>query len=126
MHELSIAEAVVAIACRHAEGRRVTRLTLKVGRLRQIVPTALAFSFELVAQGTPAEGAALELKAVPASGLCRDCAAESQLHAFPLHCAACGGFDLRIIAGEELLVKSLELAETDEAWEEAGVAARTY
>ena len=49
MHELAIAESIVQIASRHAKGRRVTKVQLKVGHLRQVVPSALAFSFELVA-----------------------------------------------------------------------------
>ena len=111
MHELSIAAAVVEIAGRHAAGRRVRTITLKVGHLRQVVPSALAFSFEVVAQGTAVEGAALEIEAVPAIGVCRQCGGESHLPAFPLQCQACGGFDLRIVAGEELVVESLELEE---------------
>jgi hypothetical protein len=31
------------------------------------------------------------------------------LNAFPLTCGACGGLDLQITAGEELLVAALEL-----------------
>ena len=38
MHELSIAEAVVEIAFRHAAGRKVSKVELKVGHLRQVVP----------------------------------------------------------------------------------------
>lgn len=113
MHELSIAASVVEIALRHAAGRRVTRVQVKVGHLRQVVPSALAFSFEIVAQGTPAEGAALELETAPAIGRCRRCQAESHLREFPLQCAACGGFDLEIVAGDELLVESLDVEEAD-------------
>ena len=112
MHELSIAESVVQVASRHAEGRRVTKVYLKVGHLRQVVPSALAFSFELVAQGTPVEGAELEVQQVPAAGLCRDCGEETRLESFPLQCRACGGFDLEILQGEELFVESLEMEET--------------
>ena len=112
MHELSIAESVVQIASRHANGRRVTRVWLKVGHLRQVVPSALAFGFDLVAAGTPVEGAELEMENVPATGLCRDCGAESQLKTFPLQCGACAGFDLELLSGEELFVESLELEET--------------
>lgn len=119
MHELSIAASVLEIALRHAAGRRVTRVEVQVGHLRQVVPSALAFSFEIVAQGTPAEGATLELETIPARGICRRCRAESRLHAFPLQCAACGGFDLEIVAGEELVVESLDV-------EEADVGARSY
>ena len=109
MHELSIAEAVVAIAAEHARDRQVAKVELKVGHLRQVVPSALEFSFELVAKDTPVEGAELEIEEVPAAGVCRACGAESVLADFPLSCEACGGFDLEVIRGEELLVESLEL-----------------
>ena len=111
MHELSIAESVVQIASRHANGRRVTKVRIKVGHLRQVVPSALAFGFELVAEGTPVEGAELEMEQVPAVGRCRECGVESQLRHFPLQCGACGSFDLEVVKGEELLVESLELEE---------------
>lgn len=111
MHELAIADSVVQISCRHAAGRQVTKVYLKVGHLRQVVPSALAFSFELVAQGTPAEGAELEIEEVPATGSCGACGAESRLESFPLQCGACGGFDLQIREGEELYVESLEMEE---------------
>ena len=111
MHELSIAEGIVAIASRHADGRAVSRVEVKVGHLRQVVPSALTFAFELVAQGTPVEGAELVIEAVPASGRCRGCGAESVLTDFPLQCSACGGLDLELLSGEELLVDALELEE---------------
>ena len=111
MHELSIADSVVQIASRHADGRRVTKVRLKVGHLRQVVPSALAFGFDLVAEGTPVEGAKLEMENVPATGVCRDCGTESRLQTFPLQCGACGGFDLELLTGEELFVESLELEE---------------
>ena len=115
MHELSIAESVVQIAGRHADGRRVTKVYLKVGHLRQVVPSALIFSFGLVAEGTPIEGAELALEEVPATGSCRECEAESRLENFPLQCRTCGSFDLEIIGGEELFVESLELEEAQDA-----------
>ena len=113
MHELSIAASIVEIACRHAEGQRVTRVRVQVGHLRQVVPAALTFSFELVAQGTVAEGAPLEIEAIPAAGICRACGIQSELRTFPLHCLSCGGFDLEIVAGEELIVDTLELEEAE-------------
>ena len=114
MHELAIAESVVRIAERHADGRRVTKVYLKVGHLRQVVPSALAFGFELVAQETSVEGAELVLEEVPATGKCRPCGSESRLESFPLQCKACGGFDLEIVAGEELYVESLEMEDRTE------------
>ena len=111
MHELSIAESVVGIASRQANGRRVTKVRMRVGYLRQVVPSALAFGFGLLAEGTPVEGAELEVEQVPAEGRCRGCGVESRLDGFPLQCKGCGGFDLEILEGEELMVDSLELEE---------------
>ena len=59
MHELSIADAVRAIAERHANGRTVTRVELRIGHLRQVVPSSLEFAWELVTQGTTLDGAEL-------------------------------------------------------------------
>lgn len=111
MHELSIAESVVRIASHQADGRRVTKVHMKVGHLRQVVPSALSFSFGLVAEGTPVEGAELEMEEIPATGVCRGCGAESRLRDFPLLCRQCGSSDLEILEGEELLVEFLELEE---------------
>jgi len=109
MHELSIASALADVALRHADGRRVTAVEVSVGRLRQVVPSALEFAFELVARETPLEGARLELRDVPAAGRCRVCGLENTLEGFPFACPACGGLDIELTAGEELSVDAIEV-----------------
>jgi hydrogenase nickel incorporation protein HypA/HybF len=113
MHELAIADSVVDIAVRHARGRRVTRVELRVGHLRQVVPSALSFAFELVAEGTVVEGAELDIEEVPATIRCPACTTEATLTAFPACCPSCGSFDVDVAGGEELLVESLELEEDE-------------
>jgi hydrogenase nickel incorporation protein HypA/HybF len=108
MHELAIAEAVIAIADEHSRGRTVRAVYVKVGHLRQVVPSALAFSFELAAAGTSVAGARLEIEHVPPTVLCRRCGSETELGGFPLACGACGSLDVEVIRGEELEVDSLE------------------
>ena len=66
MHELSISQAIVDTAMRHAEGRRSARCSLRVGALRQVVPESLEFYFEIVARDTVCEGAELR----PGAGRC--------------------------------------------------------
>jgi hydrogenase nickel incorporation protein HypA/HybF len=109
MHELSIADAVVEIALRHAAGRRVRQVELRIGHLRQAVPSALEFAFELLAQGTALEGAALLIEEVPACVRCRICGSETEVLSFPMSCGRCGAMDVEVVAGEELLVDTLEL-----------------
>ena len=109
MHELAIAESVIAIVERNAAGRHVVSVELKVGHLRQVVPSALTFAFELLVQETALEGAELQIVDVPAAGICRDCGAETVLPHFPLQCTSCEGLDVEVTAGEELVVESLEL-----------------
>jgi hydrogenase nickel incorporation protein HypA/HybF len=111
VHELSIADAVVTIAREHARGRRVSAVDVRIGRLRQVVPDALEFAFELVAAGTEVEGAELRVEHVPVRVRCARCAAESEAPEFPLACAECGSVDVEVVAGEELQVESLELEE---------------
>jgi hydrogenase nickel incorporation protein HypA/HybF len=111
MHELSIAQAIVDLVTRHAAGRRVVSVEVNVGHLRQVVPDSLQFAFGLVTQGTALDGVELVITHVPAAGRCRDCGAESVMEDFPLCCARCGGLNVDVLAGEELLVDALELEE---------------
>jgi hydrogenase nickel incorporation protein HypA/HybF len=114
MHELSIADAIVRIACAHAGGRRIETVEVKLGQLRQVVPDSLAFAFTLVAEGTSAEGAELVMEVVPAAGVCRACGVESELPGFPLACAVCESLDVELVRGEELLVEALTMASDTE------------
>lgn len=114
MHELSVAEAIADVAREHAMGRRVEAVRVRVGALRQVVPSALAFAFELVTRETPLAGAALAIEAVPVAVRCRRCGAESPQSGFPFRCASCGALDVAVVRGEELFVDSLELADAPE------------
>jgi hydrogenase nickel incorporation protein HypA/HybF len=109
MHELSIAQAIVDVSARNAGASRVTRVYVQIGHLRQVVPSALEFSFELCAHGTPIEGAQLEVEQIPVVVTCRRCGQPSEPDGFPLACRACGDLNVTVVQGEELLVESLEL-----------------
>jgi hydrogenase nickel incorporation protein HypA/HybF len=109
MHELAMARAIVAIAGEEAEGYRVTRVRVRIGHLRQVVPSALCRAFTIAAAGTPVAGAQLEIEHVPVAGRCRACGEESAMSGLPLRCGACGGLEVDVVAGEELLVESIEL-----------------
>ena len=113
MHELAIAQAIADVAARHAGAARVERVHVRIGHLRQVVPSALAFAFELCAHGTSLDGAELEIEHVPIGAVCRSCGTNSELAGFPLACPACGGMAVDVVRGEELQVESLELVKEE-------------
>ncbi|MCW3002751.1 MAG: hydrogenase nickel insertion protein HypA [Conexibacter sp.] len=111
MHEFSIASAVVDTAVRHARGRRVSLVSVRFGRLRQVVPDALEFAFGIVARETVCEGARLEWEVVPARLRCAACAHEWEIEVPAFRCPGCGGADAAVLSGEELEVESIEVEE---------------
>jgi hydrogenase nickel incorporation protein HypA/HybF len=113
VHELSVSAAVVDTAVRHAGGRPVAVVNLRVGHLRQVVPDSLLFYFGLVARDTVCAGARLEIEVVPARLRCEGCAAEWVAEAAAFRCPACGGAGVTVLSGEELEVESIELEVED-------------
>jgi hydrogenase nickel incorporation protein HypA/HybF len=110
MHELSITQSVVEAVTAHTGGAVVVSVRLRVGRLSGVVPDSIRFCFELVTAGTPLEGAQLELDRPEGRGRCRTCGAEFALPDPVLLCH-CGSADVEVLAGRELAVASVVLAE---------------
>ena len=113
MHELSLAGAVVNTAVKHAAERRVTVVTLRVGRLRQVVPDTLDFYFGFVAEGTLCEGARLEQEVVPACLVCSECGNDWELDLPIFRCPRCGTTGVEIRSGNEFEVESIEVEEAE-------------
>src|SRR3954468_20412792 len=76
MHELSLCRAIANTVERGADGRRVKLVTLRIGRLRQVVPETLGFYCGFVSQGTLCEDAVLEQEDVAVLVHCGDCERE--------------------------------------------------
>lgn len=108
MHEMALTQDLVDLIAESCIGRRVTRVVLEVGKLSAVVPDAFRFCFELCAEGTPAEGAELEIIELPGRGLCRDCGRETVLESAFERCA-CGSMSLEFLSGEQLQLKQVEV-----------------
>jgi hydrogenase nickel incorporation protein HypA/HybF len=110
MHELSITESVVATVSEHVGDATVHSLTLEIGALSGVVPDAVRFCFELCAQGTPCEGARLDIIDTPGRGRCRDCGEDVELPDQIALCP-CGSANLEITGGQQLRIRCLEIAD---------------
>ena len=111
VHELSLSGAIVNTVVKHAGDRRVTVVSLRVGRLRQVVPDTLEFYFGFVAQGTVCEGARLEQELIDARLRCDRCAHEWAIEIPAFWCPACGTSDVSVAGGDEFEVESIEVEE---------------
>lgn len=108
MHELAITESLVAAVAEQVGDSRVRQVTLRVGRLSGVVPDAVEFCFDLCAQGTPLQGATLEIVEVPGRAHCRTCRSELDLPD-PIPLCPCGSADIDIVAGQELVIQKVEV-----------------
>jgi hydrogenase nickel incorporation protein HypA/HybF len=109
LHELSITQSVVDAVCARAAGRPVRSVRIQVGRLTGVVPAAMRFCFELVAEGTVLEGAGLEIEQPAARAHCRTCGADFTLPD-PILLCPCGSADVEVTAGRELQILSMEVS----------------
>ena len=110
MHELSVAEAIAGAVNRYADGQKVARVLVRIGHLRQVVPDALSFSWEMLTTGSELDGSVLEIESVPATVRCQACGAETTLDMPITACSQCYSRDVELLTGEEFAVVSLELA----------------
>lgn len=68
MHELGLAEGILAVVLDVAARERVERVRVSVGELQRVVPDSLRFCFELAAEDTLASNAVLDVEVVAGSG----------------------------------------------------------
>jgi hydrogenase nickel incorporation protein HypA/HybF len=111
MHELSLSGAVLGTAVKHAVGRPVSLITLRIGRLRQVVPDTLEFYFEFVSRGTVCEGARLEQQLIEATLRCMECEHGWSIEIPAFRCPACGSAEVTVSTGDEFEVESIEVEE---------------
>ncbi|MDJ0462602.1 hydrogenase maturation nickel metallochaperone HypA [Streptomyces sp. H27-C3] len=108
MHELAIAQSVVDAVCERAAGRQVHAVRLRVGVLTAVVADSMRFSFDLVTEGTAAEGARLDIDQPPGVLHCRTCDSDVTLTDLVLLCP-CGSADVEITSGRELEIISMRV-----------------
>jgi len=109
MHELAIAQSVLETITARIGDRQVREVRLEIGRLSGVSADSLRFCFELVAAGTGVAGASLDIVQPAGQARCLTCLDEFVLADHILLCA-CGSSDVRLTAGDELRILSVEVA----------------
>jgi len=112
MHELSIAIGLIELAAEEAARQgnvRVATVYLRIGSLAGVVADALRFSFDLAAEGTPLEGAQLEIEEVPVTVHCALCDGDHiVVDSQRIRCPICDE-PAAVVGGRELELAALEV-----------------
>lgn len=112
MHELSVTESILNIASEYAQNSgasRVTAINLVIGQLSSIVDDSVSFYWELVAENSICQGAALHFERIAAKLACQDCGMEYTIPERLTPCPRCSSFNTRVVSGEEFYVESIEI-----------------
>lgn len=111
MHELSLCRSIYAIVERAAGDNRIGAIRLDVGALRQVVPQTLQYCWGIVVDETALAGSYLDITQIPAEISCEHCEQSTRLTGIPMMvCGTCGSGDIRVVAGDEFLLRSLDIA----------------
>ncbi len=123
MHEASLAQGLLRTALDAVRGYNaanpdrpaghVTAIRVSLGLLSCVEATTFTGCFELLSEGTEAEGAALVVEREPLACDCQDCGARFTLTRKDFRCPECGGSSLHPHGGHGLTLLSLEVEEKD-------------
>ncbi|MEU8271469.1 hydrogenase maturation nickel metallochaperone HypA [Sphaerisporangium sp. NPDC049002] len=111
MHEYGIAESILAAVEGRADGRRIRRARVQVGALLRVAEPSINDAWAMVAEGTVAEGASLDLVTLPVRLTCRACGNTATSVDPYAVCPGCGATDVDTEGGDDLVLESIQLAE---------------
>ena len=113
MHELAICQGILsqvgAIAREQGAGQ-VDHIVLSIGPLSGVEPPLLDRAFEVARCGTVAEQATLEIRHSAVVVVCRQCGNENEAESNRLLCSACGGWQVNVKQGDEMMLLRVELS----------------
>jgi hydrogenase nickel incorporation protein HypA/HybF len=112
MHELAITQGILEISIREAEkagAKKVTDINLVIGKLAMAVDDSVQFYWDMIAEGTIAQGAILHFTRIPTEMRCHDCTHTFEPDDRTFSCPVCGSSHVRVTKGDELRVESIEV-----------------
>lgn len=116
MHELSVCIALIEQVQKIAASRnagQVSKIVLDVGPLSGVEPELLRNAYPLAAAGTVAAAAELVIEDAAIVVHCNQCDRDSDATANRLLCAHCGDYRTRVVSGDEMILRSVQLENAD-------------
>jgi len=110
MHEFGLCEGVLDAVRQRAGGRQVAAVRVRFGVRHAVDEESLAQAFSMIAEGTEAAGAAVELVTVPATLACPDCGFRGETTDLLAICPRCSSGNAEISGGDEMTLESIRYA----------------
>ena len=112
MHESTLAMNILEIVVEQASRALapvVRRVDLCIGEYAGVEATTLTSCFAMLAEGTVADKAMLEIERIPATGISNRCGVEALREGRSFRCPMCAASSVKLVTGRELYVKSIEV-----------------
>jgi hydrogenase nickel incorporation protein HypA/HybF len=112
MHELPITQSILEITLRHAQqahANRVASINLVIGQLASVVDDSVQFYWDMISEGTIAQGALLNFERKAVVLKCLNCENEYTPAGESFACPNCQSESIKIISGEEFYLESIEV-----------------
>lgn len=114
MHEMSLVEAILESLeemQKQNQWNHISKITLNIGKMRQVIPEVMEFAYKTATQGTPLEGSTLEINSVDMEFRCSACSREWGEDEMSFVCPFCGSTEVNMVHGMELEINTLEVEE---------------
>jgi hydrogenase nickel incorporation protein HypA/HybF len=116
MHERSLVKALLrqveAIADQHSASR-VSSIHIRVGEFSGVEADLLSSAYDDLVQDSHICGASLRVERVPLEAVCEQCGRTFRVEGFQFQCDTCGSLKLTLRGGEEILLESVMIEETE-------------
>jgi hydrogenase nickel incorporation protein HypA/HybF len=112
MHEYAVTEGVletVLAEAKKAGAAKVTEIRLVIGDLSTILDESVQMYFDIMSEGTMAQGAKLTFKRVATRLRCKACGKEFDKPLRGFDCPQCGGFSVTTGEGKEFYIESIDV-----------------
>jgi len=112
MHELPVTKSILNICEEEVKKHgmeKVLAVNIRVGELTGLVPSGIEYYFDIIAKGTVAQGAKINIKKIPINIECKDCGESFECKKGIYNCINCSSHNIKITGGREFLIDTLEM-----------------
>lgn len=101
-----------------AEAKRITDIHVDVGEIASYVDDSIQFYWDIISEGTIAQGAKLHFNRIPLMMQCQSCQEEFHPDGKTYACPKCSSNDVKIISGDDLQLSALDIDKDETPVEE--------